>query len=115
MIEHDRVRPSLATLRLLAERLRQPPAALLDAPPAPAEQARLVIRRAESLLRQHRFTEALEVLRDGAALARAGGEAEWQVRAELGLGQALAGLRQFDLAERHLDAARALAASAGNA
>jgi len=81
MIEHDRVRPSLATLGVLAERLRRPLHALIDAPPPPAELAGVVLRRAESLLRQHRFTEALEAFtalrRRHVALMRATPRSAW--------------------------------------
>lgn len=111
MLEHDRVRPSLATLGVLADRLREPVASLLDAPPLPAEQARAIIQRGESLLRQHRFTDAHEVFTAGASAARESGDPRLQIRVELGVGQALAGLRQFDLAERHLVQGRSMAES----
>lgn len=111
MLEHDRVRPSLATLRVLAERLGEPVASLLDAPPPPAEQARVIIQRGESLLRQHRFTDAHELFTAGASVARESGDSRLQIRVALGLGQALAGLRQFDLAERHLVQGRSMAES----
>ncbi len=114
MLEHDRVRPSLATLRVLAERLHTPVASLLDAPPPPAEQARAIIQRGESLLRQHRFTDAHEVFTAGASAARESGDTRLQIRVELGVGQALAGLRQFDLAERHLAQGRSMAESASD-
>lgn len=38
----------------------------------------------------------------------------YQVRCELGRGQALAGLRQFDLAESHLTTAKEAAERAGD-
>lgn len=111
MLEHDRVRPSLATLRVLAERLREPVASLLDTPPPAADQARSIIQQGESLLRQHRFTDAHEVFAAGSPPARESGETRLQIRVELGVGQALAGLRQFDLAERHLVQGRRMAES----
>jgi len=114
MIEHDRVRPSLATLQVLAERLRQPLPALLDAPPPPAERAAVACRRGEALLRQHRFTEALEAFTAATAVAGESLDIRLQVRAVLGVGQALAGLRQFDLAERRLQEARQLAERSGD-
>lgn len=101
MIEHDRVRPSLTTLRLLAERVGRPLSQLLDGGPAGTRD--LQVRQAEALLRQHRFTEALEAF---SAAGRIRGDLAHQVRCELGRGQALAGLRQFDLAEAHLTTAK---------
>ncbi|MGH2349550.1 MAG: helix-turn-helix domain-containing protein [bacterium] len=102
MIEHDKVRPSLETLELLARRLDVPAATFLGAAEPSRHSIELELRRCEALLRQHRFTDALEGFSHLAALvSRAGGAAE-RVRCELGLGQALAGTRQMDLAEPHL-------------
>lgn len=109
MIEHDRVRPSLATLRVLAERLGRPLSQLLDG--GTVGTLDLQVREAEALLRQHRFTEALEVF---SAAARVRGDLAHQVRCELGRGQALAGLRQFDLAQGHLTSAKEAAQPAGD-
>ena len=111
MVEHDRVKPSLATLQRLSERLGEPLTAFLDAPPPPAEQAEVGLRRGEVLLSQHQFTEAVEAFSSVAAPAKASGSVVIQIRLELGLGQGLTGLRQFDLAERHIRAARTLAES----
>jgi len=115
MIEHDRVRPSLATLQVLAERLRQPLPSLLDAPPPAAARAAVACRRGESLLRQHRFTEALETFAAAAPLADESGDPRLRTRAALGRGQALAGLRQFDFASSELQKARELAEGLGDA
>lgn len=114
MLEHDRVRPSLATLQVLAGRLGQPLVSFLDAPPAPADQARVIVQRGESLLRQHRFSDAIEAFNAAAVPARESGARAPRIRIELGLGQALAGLRQFDLAERHLQEGRTMADAAGD-
>lgn len=111
MVEHDRVRPSLATLQLLSERLGEPLTAFLNSPPPPSAQAETAVRRGEALLRQHRFSEAVEAFSTAAGPANASGEVVVQIRARLGLGQGLSGLRQFDLAEPHIAAAVALARS----
>ncbi len=107
MLEHDRVRPSLATLRLLAERLAVPLTTLLeDRNESPAEaEARL--RHGDVLLRQHQFTPALEQYESALAIAERAGDAHLRAQAHLGLGQVLLGLRQFDLAESHLEQAEA--------
>lgn len=114
MLEHDRVRPSLATLSILAERLEQPLSYFLDTVPLAAEQAEVVLRRGEALLRQHRFTEALEAFTAAAGPAGESHDLPLIIRWELGLGQALAGIRQLDLAEQHLHRARELAETAGH-
>jgi len=109
MIEHDRVRPSLATLRVLADRLQQPVSSFLDAVPAPAEEARALLVRGESLLRQHRFPEALETFEAAGSVVRDSTDGRQRARHALGIGQALAGLRRFDNAEAALTAARVAA------
>lgn len=104
MVEHDRVRPSLSTLRLLADRLGVTPASLLVEAGGPAEaEARL--GHGDVLLRQHLLTPALEEYQAAQTLAGRAGDRRLQTRAHLGLGQALLGLRQFDLADEHLAAA----------
>lgn len=114
MIEHGRVRPSLATLGVLANRLRRPVGELLDDAPPPHEQAGVTLRRAEALLRQHRFDEALEVCRAATAAAAAADEPALRIRAALAQGQALAGLRRLDDAEPPLREARELAEALGD-
>lgn len=109
MIERDRVRPSLAALRILADRLGQPLPSLLDADPPPRAEAGALLSRGESLLRQHRFPEALELFRAAAPAVQRAGDARLRVRLDLGEGQALAGLRRFSDAAEPLGAAHAAA------
>ena len=111
MVEHDRVRPSLATLQLLSERLGEPLTFLLSSPPPASARAEAAVRRGEALLRQHRFSEAVEAFSVAAKPADASGDAILRIRTRLGLGQGLSGLRQFDLARPHIDSARTLAES----
>ncbi|HLA25189.1 MAG TPA: tetratricopeptide repeat protein, partial [bacterium] len=106
MIEHDRVRPSLATLRVLAGRLQQPLSSFLDVDPAPAEEARALLARGESLLRQHRFPEALETFEAAGSSVGVSADGRMRARHALGIGQALAGLRRFAEAEAALATAR---------
>jgi tetratricopeptide (TPR) repeat protein len=115
MVEHDKVRPSLETLELFARRLNVPVATLLESIQPSQRSTDLEIRRCEALLRQHRFTDALEGFSRLAPLvARDGVEAAVRVRCRLGLGQALAGTRQLDLAEPHLQQAYQEAREAGD-
>jgi tetratricopeptide (TPR) repeat protein len=101
MIEHGRVRPSLGTLRLIAQRLNEPVASLLESrEEAPAAEARLT--HAEFLLRRHQYTQALEEYEAALGLAATSRDERLVGTAHLGLGEALTLLRQFELAERHL-------------
>lgn len=109
MLEHDRVRPSLETLRVLADRLGRPLGDFLESVSPEAQQVQVEVQRGESLLRQHQFTAALQAFVTAAAAAEQSGDPVLRARVELGRGQALAGLRQFDLAESHLRQARVLA------
>ena len=102
MVEHDKVRPSLETLEVLARRLDVPMARLVGDIQPSRRSTELELRRYEAVLRQHKFTEALEGFSRLAPLVERAGDAAVRVRCHLGLGQALAGTRQFDLAEVHL-------------
>jgi tetratricopeptide (TPR) repeat protein len=113
MLERDKVRPSLSTLRLLAGRLNIPMHELLDADPPPSRQVEAKIEAGLVLLQQYRFTEAMEAYQEAERLAGHACRSELGFRISIGLGQALTGLNQFDLAEQHLERGRALAATLG--
>ncbi|MDR7519224.1 MAG: helix-turn-helix domain-containing protein [Armatimonadota bacterium] len=113
MLEHDRVRPSLETLRVLAGRLGLPLAELLDAEPPPSRQVTVKIDLGNALLRQHRFTEAMEAFQEAERCLAPGSPLEAVFRVTIGLGQALTGLSHFDLAEQHLVKGEALAEALG--
>ncbi len=102
MVEHDKVRPSLDTLQALADRLNVPASTLLDAVRPSRQAVEVELRRCEGFLRQHRFTDALEGFGRLGPLAERSDDPAIRVRCGLGMGQALAGTRQFDLAESHL-------------
>lgn len=112
MLEHDKVRPSLETLRTLAGRLNVPLGEFLDAAPAPRRLVSLKVNLGHALLRQHRFTEAMEAFQ-AAEHAASEESQEALFRVQIGIGQALTGLRQFDLAREHLDRGRGLADALG--
>src|SRR2546428_13086328 len=71
MVEHDLVRPSLATMRILAERLGRPLSQFFDEGPVPGPQLRM--QYAEAPLRQHRFVEALDPFIAGSTPRNAAG------------------------------------------
>lgn len=107
MLEHDKVQPSLATLRLLADRLAVPLSTFLDQRDHGTLKAETRLRHGDVLLGQHQFTSALEQYEAALNMADRGGEERLGAQAHLGLGQALMGLRQFDLAESHIQQAEA--------
>jgi tetratricopeptide (TPR) repeat protein len=113
MLEHDRVKPSVETLTALAERLGVEVAALLDADPPVGRQITAKLEAGLALLRQHRFTEAMEVYQAAERLAGPRAAPDVAFRVHIGVGQALTGLNQFDLAAEHLERGRALAATLG--
>lgn len=112
MLEHDKVRPSLDTLRVLAGRLHLPLSDLLDTDPPPQKQVAVNLGVGSALLHQHRFTEAIEIFQD-AERASPNAPPETTFRIHMGMGQALTGLQQFDLALDRLERGRALADSLG--
>ncbi|OFX28409.1 MAG: hypothetical protein A2Z07_12825 [Armatimonadetes bacterium RBG_16_67_12] len=113
MLEHDKVKPSLDTLRLLAGRLGLPLSELLDADPPPSRQVTIKIQLGSALLRQHRFAEAIEAFQEAERALSHEAPPDGAFRVHIGLGQALTGLRQFELAEHHLGSARVLADALG--
>lgn len=113
MLEHDKVRPSLETLRVIAGRLNVPLSHLLDADPPPRKQVTVKLELGKALLRQHRFTEAMEAFQEAERAMAPDSPLEAAFRIQIGLGQALTGLQQFDLAEVHLERGRTLADALG--
>jgi tetratricopeptide (TPR) repeat protein len=115
MLEHDKVRPSLETLRILASRLDVALADLVQAEPPPRRQVGVKLELGRALLRQHRFTEAMEAFQEAerAAGADASAQTETRFRIHIGLGQALTGMGQYELAEGHLVRSQTLAAALG--
>lgn len=113
MLEHDKVRPSLDTLSLLARRLGLPLSELLDADPLPNRQVTIKTELGGALLRQHRYAEAVEAYQAAEQALSLDAPLESRFRVHNGLGQALTGLRQFELAERHLDKAGEIADALG--
>ena len=112
MLEHDKVRPSLDTMRVLAGRLGVSLSELLDAAPPPQKQVIVKLKLAGTLLHQHRFTDALEAFQD-AERAAPDATMETAFRIHMGMGQALTGLQQYDLALDRLERGRALAGTLG--
>src|SRR5437867_1523209 len=81
MVEHDLVRPSLATLKVLAERLGKPLSHFLDDEAAPSAQVQL--HHAEALLRQRRFAQAHEIFHEALQRLAAAGLQQTEVYGKL--------------------------------
>jgi tetratricopeptide (TPR) repeat protein len=112
MLEHDKVRPSLDTIRVLAGRLGLSLSELVDAVPPPRDRVTVKLKLASTLLHQHRFTDALEAFQE-AERSAPNPSMETAFRIHTGMGQALTGLQYFDLALDRLERGRALADALG--
>ncbi|MGH2404521.1 MAG: tetratricopeptide repeat protein [bacterium] len=113
MLEHDKVRPSLETLRILAGRLSVPVGDLLDADPPPRKLAAAKLELGNALLRRNSYTEAMEAFQDAERASADDASLEFAFRIHNGIGQALMGMRQFDLARDHLERAQTIADALG--
>lgn len=113
MLEHDKVRPSLETLRILAGRLSVPLGELLDSDPPPRKLAAAKLELGNALLRRNNFTEAMEAFQEAERASAEEAPLEFSFRINNGIGQALTGLRQFDLAQEHLERAQTIADALG--
>src|SRR2546427_7071051 len=60
MVQHDLVRPSLATMRIMAERLGRPLTQVFEEGPVPGPRLRM--QPAEALLRPHPFGQAMDAV-----------------------------------------------------
>ena len=116
LLEHDRAKPSVATLERLAARLGQPVAYFLDGGERVSEKVLAVLAsrgRGELSRRQYEAAQAaFTELRD---LAEACRHTAMRTQAALGLGEALLGLRRLEEAQGFLEAALRGGRAAGDA
>ncbi len=116
LLEHDRAKPSVATLERLAGRLGQPVAYFLDGGDGVSAKVLAVLAsrgRGELSRRQYEAARTAFVeLRDLASACR---NAAMQTQAALGLGEALLGLRRLAEARGQLDDALRAARATGEA
>ena len=114
LVETGRTKPSIETLMLLAGRLQKPVGYFLEEDtPLSRKALRIMIASAWVALKRAEFTQAAESFEQARGIARKHDEA---VEAEccIGLGSALAGLRQLDLARRNVQRGKELAEATGN-
>ena len=111
LIEKDRAKPSIETLILLAKRLQRPIGFFLEEhTPLGRRALAMLLSLGWALLKQSEFTQAAETFDQAATIAQQQDDKNGETEACCGLGSALAGLRQFDLARQNVERARALAA-----
>jgi tetratricopeptide (TPR) repeat protein len=114
LVETGRTNPSIETLMLLADRLQKPVGYFLEED-TPLSRKALRIMLASGWVAQKRgeFTQAAETFEQARGIARQHDEA---VEAEcyIGLGAALACLRQLDLARRNVQRGKELAEATRN-
>jgi tetratricopeptide (TPR) repeat protein len=104
LLEHDRAQPSVATLEALAARLRQPVSYFLDGQDAVSEKMLAMLgSRGRGELSRRQYEAARKVFAELLGLAEDSRNEVVRTQAELGLGEALLGLRRFEEAHRHLD------------
>jgi len=106
LLEHDRAKPSVATLERLAARLHQPIAYFLDGEDAVSEKMLTVLSsRGRVELSRRQYEAAHKVFTELVSLAETCHHERMQMYAALGLGEAELGLRQLGEAKRYLDEA----------
>jgi len=116
LLEHDRAKPSVATLERLAARLGQPVAYFLDGAGAASEKLLAVLAsRGRGELSRRQYEAARTAFAELQALAVAGRSQAAQRQARVGLGEALLGLRRLEEARGHLDDALRGGRAAGDA
>ncbi len=113
LIEKDRARPSVDTLVLLAQRLQRPVSYFLD------QGTLLSLKAAQAALsvawvavKQGDYTRAAESFQEALTLAKKHQDQTIEAECHIGLGFALASLRQFDLARQSVQRGRRLAEAA---
>jgi tetratricopeptide (TPR) repeat protein len=114
LIETGRTKPSIETLMLLAGRLQKPVGYFLEEDtPLSRKALRIMLASAWVALKRREFTQAAETFEQARSIAR---QHDKSVEAEgcIGLGSALAGLRQLDLARQNVQRGKELAEATGD-
>lgn len=104
LLEHDRARPSVQTLELLAQRLKQPVSYFLD-DAHPAVSLKLLEAlgsRGRAELIRHRYEDAVKTFADMRDLAASQQEPRMEMYAIVGTGEALLGQRLHEEARTEL-------------
>jgi len=114
LIERGRTKPSIETLMLLAGRLQRSVGYFLEEDTQLSLQAlKIMLTSAWVSLKRGEFTQAAEAFEQARGIAQHHGDA-LEAECFIGLGSALAGLRQLDLARQSVQRGKELAQAAGN-
>jgi HTH-type transcriptional regulator, quorum sensing regulator NprR len=112
LVEKDRARPSVETLVLLAERLQRPVSYFLDqGNPMSVKAAQAALSVAWVAVKQGDYTRAAEAFQEALNLAKGHRSQDIEAESHIGLGFALASLRQLDLARQNVERGSRLAES----
>jgi tetratricopeptide (TPR) repeat protein len=110
LIEMGRAKPSIETLSLLAKRLQKPVGYFVEGDTSLSRKAlHAKLASAWVSLKRAEFTEAAELFAELRGAARQHKDVSAETDCYIGLASALAGLRQFDAAERNVHRGRELA------
>lgn len=113
LVEKGRAKPSIETLVLLAQRLQKPVGYFLEEGTPLSKKALAVLAAsAWTALKRGEFTLAAETFSEALATATQQHDEHAEAECSVGLGSAMAGLRQFDLARQHVQRGKELAAAA---
>jgi tetratricopeptide (TPR) repeat protein len=114
LVEKGRAKPSLETLLLLAERLQKPVSYFLEPGTLLSTRAvRVAVSSAWISLKQGDYTRAAEHFEEALRLGKENRDKATEAECYIGLAQALALLRQLDLAKRNVELGRELAEATG--
>lgn len=114
LVETGRTKPSIETLMLLAARLQKPVGHFLEEDtPLSRKALGIMLSSGWVGLKRREFTQAAEIFEQARGIARKQDEA-LEAECYIGLGSALAGLRQLDLARQNVQRGKELAEAAAN-
>lgn len=113
LIEMGRAKPSIETLRLLAKRLQKPIAYFVEGDTSLSRKAlHAKLASAWISLKRAEFTQAAELFAESRKIAKHHKDVSAEADSYIGLASALAGLRQFDAAQRNVRRGKELAEAA---
>ncbi len=113
LIEMGRAKPSIETLRLLAKRLQKPIGYFVEGDTTLSRKAlHAKLASAWISLKRAEFTQAAELFAESRKIAKHHKDVSAEADAYIGLASALAGLRQFDAAQRNVRRGKELAEAA---
>ena len=114
LVEIGRARPSIETMVLLARRLEKPISYFLEEHSTSSRKLlQAILAAAWASLKRREFTEAAEMFNQALGIAKHRNDGAAEAECSIGLGSALAGLRQFDLSRQNVLRGRELAAANG--